>query len=869
MIFFSRRVAFCSLMAPVLASGCNVLFGLDESALPPQDASGSAGTPLGRGGVGGQSEGGASDTGGSGPLSGAGGSGAAGGGQAGGDSGPEVITQIATGGTMTCVLSQPGTVRCWGNNFAGQLGNGTFGGAIPRPVSVLRDADGNRLEAVRQIALGGDHACALLEEGTVRCWGDNSSGQLGSGVSGGRSPTPVPVRDFNGVPLGGVQQLALGRDHSCALLSTGEVRCWGDNTFKQLGGTFLGTSSTALPVSGGGVSDNVRQVALGASHTCALLTDGTVRCWGQNTFGQAGGDVPEAGATPTPVRDDVGAALADVEQIALGADHSCARVRDGRARCWGLQSGGQLGNGPIQPGSTPLAAAVVDANGAELGGVAALHTGGSHTCARHADGSARCWGYNLYGQLGRGTQGDSSPLPLSPKDEHSLDLVDVRQVALGASHSCALLGDGSVRCWGYNDAGQLGNGVAGLAFPSPTPVGGAAPLGTVREVALGVSHSCARLAIGTLRCWGSNDAGQLGNGSTGGAFPLPLPVKHTGGAELNDVRQLTLGFLHTCALFNDGFANCWGYNSDGQLGTGNTLSSPSPLAVRNGANSGNLGSLQQLAVGDYHSCGLLANGTVACWGLNQFKQLGNEGAGGSSPLPVAVGGLGGVQQIAAGFSHTCARLADGTARCWGYNFNGQLGDGTTADAAVPVMVIDANGAPLSGIREIALGASHSCAVLTDATVRCWGEDGAGQLGDGSPGEASGTPAVVKGASGQPLGEVDHVALGSSHSCARLTTGHISCWGGNALGQLGNGVTGGSQITAPSPGAAAATVKNADGSEFTNAQRIVSRANRTCATLTDETLRCWGSNEYGALGTGAPGSAVVSLAVAVRGVGTTP
>jgi alpha-tubulin suppressor-like RCC1 family protein len=862
----SQRIALWSLVVLVLASGCNVLFGVDASSLPPQDASGSAGTSLGSGGAAGQ---GATGGGGNGVEGSAGGSGGAAGGQAGSSGDPELITQIAAGGAMTCALSQKGTARCWGSAFAGQLGNGTFDGAIPRPVLVLRDADGNPLEGVRQLALGGSHACALLDEGTVRCWGDNNYGQLGSGVSGGRFATPVPVRDFGGAPLGGVRQIALGREHGCALLTTGGLRCWGSNASKQLGDTLTGVSSTPIGVSGGGVGDNVRQVALGATHTCALLTDATVRCWGENTFGQAGGDAPEASATPAPVRDAAGTTLADVEQIALGAEHSCARLRDGRARCWGLQSAGQLGNGPPQTGSTSLAEAVVDAGGAELGGLQDLRAGGSHTCARLADGTARCWGDNFDGQLGRGTQGGSSPVPLSPKDESSRELGDVRQLALGKAHACALLGDGSLRCWGDNDAGQLGNGVAGLAFPAPAQVGGPAPLGSVREVALGGGHVCARLSVGALRCWGNNDAGQLGNGSSGGAFPLPLPVKNSGGTDLGDVQQLALGYLHTCALFNDGLAACWGHNLDGQLGAGDSLSSALPKTVRNATNTGYLGTMQQLALGDNHTCARLADGTVACWGRNVFKQLGNDAAGESSPLPVAVSGLGGVQQIAAGSSHTCARLADGTARCWGYNFNGQLGDGTSADAAVPVTVVDAAGAPLGGIREIALGSSHSCVVLADATVRCWGDDSAGQLGDGSPGGAIGPPTVVKVASGQALGGVEHVALGNNHSCARLTTGRVQCWGGNVHGQLGNGVAGGGQITAPAADATAGAVKRADGSDFGDVQRLVSRSERTCAVLNDETLWCWGSNEYGALGTGAPGSTAVALAVAVHGVGATP
>jgi alpha-tubulin suppressor-like RCC1 family protein len=377
-----------------------------------------------------------------------------------------------------------------------------------------------------------------------------------------------------------------------------------------------------------------------------------------------------------------------VSQIVAGADHSCAIVRDGKALCWGRNQYGQLGDGTTANRLAP--AAVVQApGGPPLAGVQALALGASHSCARLSEGEVRCWGFNGEGQVGDGTvtieppHGKLTPVPVA-RSPGGPPLTGVEALALGASHSCARLSEGEVRCWGDNAFGQLGEAAATVEALAPVAVvqaPGGPPLTGVRALALGFSHSCAGLSGGEVRCWGDNAGGQLGD-STATVQLAPVAVMQApGGPPLAGVRALALGIAHSCALLDGGEARCWGRNSLGQLGDGTTTDRLTPVPV-----------LQ--------------------------SQLG---------LP-----LTNVRAISVSYSHSCALLEGGEVRCWGDNSSGQLGDGTTTGRLAPVAVAQSPGGPsLTGVEALALGGSHSCALLGGGEVRCWGGNGVGQLGDGT------------------------------------------------------------------------------------------------------------------------------------------
>ena len=376
------------------------------------------------------------------------------------------ITQLVAGGAHTCVLTGEGKVRCWGDNQYGQLGYGNAQDVADVPRRLPYTAgDVPLLEPVRQLAAGTDHTCALLQSGLVQCWGRNDFGQLGYGTTE-HVGDGEPVTSLGYVTLGGTAtHVAAGGDHACALLESGALRCWGKNDFGQLGRGHTHPIGDDENVFVGGnveIGADASSLYLGDHHTCALLTDGRVRCWGRNTHGQLGyGHVLDLG-------DNEGlAALPDVplpgpaRKLAAGALHTCALLENDALRCWGHGADGRTGYG-FRPGSnpnygdgageTPLALPDV-ATGAPVTDVVA---GGAHTCALLSSGALTCWGDGADGRLGYGDQADLGVPPASGVD---LDGATAYRIAAGAAHTCALRSNGAARCWGNGGSGRLGHGL--------------------------------------------------------------------------------------------------------------------------------------------------------------------------------------------------------------------------------------------------------------------------------------------------------------------------------------------------------------------------------------------------------------------------
>jgi len=338
------------------------------------------------------------------------------------------------------------------------------------------------------------------------------------------------------------------------------------------------------------------------------------------------------------------------------------------------------------------------------------------------------------------------------------------EVTGGFIHTCAVLENGGVRCWGANNNSQLGTG-DGLEHPTPAAV---ALLSSATVVSSGNSHTCA-LQGGAVACWGDNHEAQIGDGTTNQA-ETPVFV------QMNEFLALEAGLYHTCAVRSGGAVWCWGDNDYRQVSQ-TAGDQPTPVLV-----SG-LGPAQAVAAGEHHTCALLADGAVWCWGRNDFRQMGNAFTVAVQATPAAVAGLAGVTRIAAGNGHTCALLGDGTVRCWGRNDQGQLGNGTTVQStSTPVAV-----SGLTGAASLSGGAFFTCAALLDGTVRCWGDNGYGQLGNGSTTDSS-SPVSVQG-----LSAVTALGLGDSHACAVLA-GMIWCWGYNEEGETGDGTTGNNRLT---------------------------------------------------------------------------
>jgi alpha-tubulin suppressor-like RCC1 family protein len=347
----------------------------------------------------------------------------------------------------------------------------------------------------------------------------------------------------------------------------------------------------------------------------------------------------------------------DASDLAADGNHSCARHADGTLSCWGWNQYGQLGDGTTTNRTTPV----------EVAGIAhATHLapGGYHTCVLHADATVSCWGYNGYGELGDGTTTNrTTPVKVA-------GITDASRVAAGEWHTCVLHVDATVSCWGNNWAGQLGDGTT-TDRTAPVKVVG---ITDATDLTANAWHSCARHADGTVSCWGPNWYGQLGDGTT---TSRTTPVKVAG---ITDATQIAAGGEHTCVRHADGAASCWGLNGSGRLGDGTTTDRMAPVKVAG------ITDAVHLTAGAFHSCVRHADATASCWGYSGEGQLG-DGTTTNRTTPVKVAGITDATELAAAFDHSCARHADGTASCWGGNWYGQLGDGTTTNRHTPFKVV--------------------------------------------------------------------------------------------------------------------------------------------------------------------------------------
>ena len=355
---------------------------------------------------------------------------------------------ISAGESHTCIVTSTGGVQCWGLNDYGQLGNGTtLSSTNPVPVDGLASG-------VVSISAGYTSTCALTSGGTVWCWGDNSSGQLGNGTAM-QSSVPVEVLNSDGsAPLNGVISITAGRNHACAVASAGAALCWGDNSKSELGNAAAGSqSSIAVPVTG--LAGPVVTMAAGSYSTCVVTSSAEATCWGEGTSGQLGNGQAKLSAMPAFVLDSTGKApIAGVVALSAGSQDTCALTANGTAQCWGANSTGQLGKGSSEAQSN-LPAPVLDSAGiAPLSGVVAMAVGKGHICAVTGAGAALCWGDDAQGELGAGSASGSlatTPVPVSGLAS------GVAGIATGYEHTCAVTSAGAALCWGLNLDGQLGN----------------------------------------------------------------------------------------------------------------------------------------------------------------------------------------------------------------------------------------------------------------------------------------------------------------------------------------------------------------------------------------------------------------------------
>lgn len=636
------------------------------------------------------------------------------------------ITSVATGSGSTLALRDDGTVWGWGNNASGQLGDGTLQNKS-HPVPV-----GGLVGVVKSVATTFGHALAVTTDGSVWAWGWGQYGQLGNGGVG----SSVSAIKVAGLPA--VTKAAAGAQHSLALANNGSVWAWGDNSNGQLGDGSTNQSLSPIRVS---VLTDIVDISTYAKSNLALDASGQVWAWGYGNRGALGDGSYSDRTTPFVVPG-----LPQIAAIVAGNFVSVAIATNGSVWMWGDNESGQFGNGAYSKQPSPVAIAT-------LTGFSGFSMGDTDAFARNLSGAFQAWGRNGYGQLGVGDANDrSEPTLVSASAQFT-------QVSAGLSHTVAVAADGSVWAWGTNGGGELADGTASV---SNRPVGVQGMTDAV-AVSAGRFHALALSGNGSVWAWGNNINGALGNGSRrDSALPQLIPA-------LPAMSAIAGGNGFSLAVEQSGSVWSWGYNGEGQLGKGQAgISQLTPEKLTT------ISAVSQLSA-YLHVLAVRQDGSVWAWGRNNYGQLG-DGTTTNRGMPARITSLTNqVISVAAGGFHSLALDSSGDVWAWGYNWDGQLGDGTTADQHTPVRVVG-----LGDVVAISAGENSSYAITRDGRLWAWGWNREGQLGTGSVDSYSSLARPIEGLAG-----FQGVAGGFGSALALRSDGTVWAWGRNFEGQLGD------------------------------------------------------------------------------------
>lgn len=662
----------------------------------------------------------------------------------------------------SCAVLVDGTVRCWHPS------------GWPDPSMAVKG-----LTQVSTLAGSASHECALRIDGTVWCWGSsNQYWQLGGPSQNADTRVPQQVPG-----IANAVAVSVGGPRSCAVLVDGSVNCWG---------YWPAVSDGRLPPTTVGGLPPVAQMSLSESHACATSTDADVWCWGSNGAGQLGTGTTTDSAAPVQVTG-----LGAVRSVSVAPEVSCAVLTDDTLWCWGNNSWNQLGTGDNKSSLVPRRAVLVPP-------ATSISVAQSHACALLADGRSLCWGDNLGSRLGGGKD-----KPVN-KPVEVVGGFGAVQISASAETTCARFADLTVKCWGMGYRRPRGGHEAWNA-----PV--RAAIGATRDIAAGGSifhgHSCTVIK-GRVWCWGANRGGQLGNGNHRGSA---TPVKVEG---ITNAKSVTSGAGHSCAVLRDGSMKCWGRNGQGQLGIGSRKWSLFGLATAQPVPR--LRDVLSASAGGAHTCALLKDGRVMCWGENYEGAIG-QGKAKRVLAPRALPGVSTAVQVSSGDLFTVVRLANGDVMRVGYTFFKEVEPGLWRDiyTRIPETVPGIHDAV-----DVSAG-MFACVRRSSGAVSSWGDI----VGDYANKELhTGRPVTIAG-----WKKARDVAVGMGFACAALRGGRVQCFGAGWRGQLGNGASVSSRLVrVPVNGLRRVRTVSASGSA-------------ACAVTRSGSTYCWGDNSTGQLG----------------------
>lgn len=670
--------------------------------------------------------------------------------------------------------------------------------------------DNDSAFSISKFSMGRSHACAITSDNALRCYGHNSFGQVGDGTNIFKE-TGVIIK-----PGTSFSQVAVGLSHTCAVTTLGALYCWGDSSKRQIGDGNNVASNIPVAIDN---TTSYKAVSAGAYHTCAITTNDKLRCWGNNTFNELGVETITYSAVPIDVDS-----AENYSFVGAGSQSTCAITTNNDLKCWGRNANSQLGNGSNVTVTTP---AVIDATVKYK----YVTMGAGHACGVTLAGVLKCWGANNVGQLGNNTTvASTTPIEIDNATTYvSASVNDDVITDTNQGFSCGLTLAGTLKCWGYNVHRQLADLSQLTTF---TPVNRLVPTdadaGTIySSINIAGARACGITADGALKCWGALDGDSnrniysLGSG-TGSYFysrfkdvNFDFNFSTFAGSTSNssDIANYTCG-LASNKLF------CWGTSpnstSNGDGGADLLTRRPAPVWIDPETNYASIAPSRRL-----NMCGITTDGYIKCFGNNDGGKLAAANPDISTYVsrPRVIDPTTKYSAVYVNL-HTCGITQTGILKCTGYNNAGQVGDGTTTDVTT-MTSIDPGVSYLTA----SLGSNHTCAITTDNVLKCWGSNGSnGTVGNnGALNSNVLTPTVIDYGVGYK--KVSAVAY---NTCAITVANKLKCWGAAGYALLGIGL-GNTPMKYPVP------VDSAN--DYTDVQLAETHG---CALRTDGEMYCWGS-----------------------------